>query len=99
MSTTIQHKFLEQKLRELEQTGFTHEYKATDEFWAKRITRQGYPCDFVYVCGQRVVRLLAIGYSVIDTPTRGDIPQVVITPKCYAVRLERPPIVQTTLEG
>ncbi len=88
ISTTIKRKFLDQKLKELEEKGFTYEYKATDDFWTKRVKNRSYPCDFVYVCGQRVVRLWATGYSVIDTPTGNGIPEVVPTPKCYAIKLE-----------
>lgn len=98
LSTTIQHRFLIQKLRELEEKDFTHEYKATDEFWAKRIPRQSYPCELVYVCGRRVVRLWATGYSVIDTPADNGVREVVKTPKCYAVRIERLPAAQAKLE-
>ncbi len=87
ISTTIKRKFLDQKLEELNEKGFTYEYKGTNHFWMKRLVRQSYPCDFVYVCGQRVVRLVATGYSVIDTPTRDGVPTVVPTARCYAIRL------------
>lgn len=98
LSTTIKDGFLSQKLKEIKERGFTHEYKAIDEFWSTRIPHQGYPCELVYVCGRRVIRLWATGYSVIDTPAGSSIRKVVSTQKCYAIRLERLPAVQAKLK-
>lgn len=86
--TTIDRKFLGQKLKELKKAGCTHEYKPTNNFWADRIFNQKYPCGFTYVCRRRVVKLRATDYTIIDTPTDNGIPEVVKTPKCFAIRLE-----------